>query len=73
MSTKEYRGWKITRVEATQIGYASPVHNRQTHTLRERARKLNGWELTRPNGSLKWCDTLEEAREYIDNYEGTDG
>jgi hypothetical protein len=60
-----YRGWKIEKTVATQLGYM----------IREgkdfgRGRKVAGYWIHYPDGGAKLVKTLKQAREYIDEYLG---
>lgn len=62
----EHKGHTIERTEAVNVGYAPDRHNKKTHTLTKRTRKVKGYVVTGP-GLLgeKWCDTLKEAKQYV--------
>ncbi len=60
-----YRGWKIERVK--------DVRHTTGYGRGRRSRKISGWWIYYPDSDgSRWCDTLTEAREYIDRYEGVD-
>lgn len=62
---KVYKNWTITPSIGTQLGYSTP------HRLWGRGRKIKGYEVTHPEHrpQPKWCDTLAEARDYIDSWD----
>lgn len=64
---RHYKGWTITRSIGTQLGYSTP------HKLFGRGRKIKGYEVSHPEHrpSPKWCDTLAEARAYVDSWDDT--
>jgi len=66
-----YRGCKIEKIEAQQVGYTS---NRSTLNKVgiDTSRKFSGYEITLPDGGSKVVDKLSEAKRYIDNYLGPD-
>lgn len=71
VSCTNYRGYTITSAVGTQIGYLTP--GRDTEPFRiGKGRKIHGYEITGGHlDSPRWCDTLREAREYIDVARGT--
>lgn len=52
------------------MGYASPRINTTKHTITERRRKIKGYEVFYPDGGSRICDTLKEAKAYVDSYMG---
>lgn len=68
---ENYRGWRIERIEAWNIGYDIPARSSSTISHRGRGRQFNGFEIFYPDSSgSKVFTTLREARAYIDRYEG---
>ncbi len=64
-----YRGWKIEKTESTQVGHSLANSN----SLKKRIgigtkRKVSGYLVHYPEGGSRHCDTLKEAKAYIDNY-----
>lgn len=63
-----YRNWKIERVIGATWMRTEP--DKKTGLPKARRSKIDGWLLHYPDGGTKWTDTLAEAREYIDQYQG---
>ena len=67
-----YRGWEIERVVgATNIGYRdSTVVRAGTSEVKtvHHFRKVSGYYVHYPDGGSRWCDTLKDAKRYIDRY-----
>ena len=67
-----YRGWEIEKVtDAVNVGYR-PDTVSYAGTARAKiihhTRKVSGYYVHYPDGGARWCDTLKEAKRYIDNY-----
>lgn len=67
----EYRGYKIEKVETTQVGYKLP---NSRGTLAKvgigNSRKQNGVMVTEPDGHDRFFDNMKKAKEWIDNQIG---
>jgi hypothetical protein len=61
----EYRGMKITKSEGVQVGYSTATQ------IRGKGRKVSGYDITDDEGTtIKFVDTLKEAKAYVDSYVG---
>ena len=69
----EYRGYKVEKIVATQVGHPLP----NSRNLRQQlghgtSRKQSGVQITQPDGYQRFFDTWAKAKKWIDDYEGPD-